>query len=71
MLKTTNKTVVGIYQLNYSCLTFSDALTCPEVFPVYLRHKTKFWRNVLIDIFVKTYWSKAHVVMGLFHYEIY
>ena len=30
-----------------------------------------FRRNKLVDIFVKTYWPKPHIVMGTFHNERY
>ena len=55
----------------YSCLTYSDALTCPEVFRIYIRRKTKFRKNTFVDIFVNIYWSKLHRVKGSFQYKRY
>lgn len=34
--------------LYYSCLTYSDALICPEVFRVYLRVKQSFDETIFI-----------------------
>ena len=56
---------------HYSCLTYSDALTCSEVFRFYLRRLTKFRRNIRLDIFLNTYWMKPHTVIGSFLYEGY
>ena len=55
----------------YSCLTYSDALAYSEVFRFYIRRKTKFRRNILMDIFVNTYWMKAHTIMGSFLHDGY
>ena len=55
----------------YSCLTYSDALTHSEVFQFYLPRKTKFRRNILMAIFVNTYWMKPPIEIGLFLYEDY
>ena len=59
------------FGLLYSCLTYSDALAYSEVFRFYIRCKTKFRRNILMDIFVSTYWMKIHTIMGSFLHDGY